>query len=205
MPARTRDKRKRRRARTRHAAQIRTSDSPNLLPCVLWDLSDKGARIAAAYSNKLPAVFKLLQAGQEDRICRIVWRKGSMVGVRFLEQGEHGEELAAAPTQPSYWTKAAGPTAATQTVSLPSWYVVPVQRKANAGGHAVSITAGILFIVLLMLTALLFIADEQSGAGIAWAGTVCQQANGLCAHSGLGAAASGLMALVYMTTKGMEL
>ena len=70
---------------TRRAALIKSSDNPKAIRCVLWDQSDSGARLAAPYANKLPPVFTLINANETARVCRIVWRKGPLVGVKFVE------------------------------------------------------------------------------------------------------------------------
>ena len=70
------------------------------LVCVLWDISEGGARLALAAPDKLPEQFSLL-ALRGDRIgvrCRVIWRSPEQVGLQFLEdaapilrvvQGQH--------------------------------------------------------------------------------------------------------------------
>ncbi len=57
-----------------------------LAPCVVWDLSRNGARLAiAAKSADLPTKFSLLLRGEDvRRECQIVWTGGRFVGVKFV-------------------------------------------------------------------------------------------------------------------------
>jgi hypothetical protein len=77
------------RRRLRHAAWISFGQSPKLIPCVLWDVSDRGARIAAAHSKILPDrfVLNLTSDGKDQRLCRIIWRRPPQVGVQFIRAG----------------------------------------------------------------------------------------------------------------------
>ena len=77
-----------RRKATRRAAWI-TCGSSELIPCVIWDFSEKGARITAAQLNLLPDYFTLILSRDqsERRTCRVVWREGYFAGVSFLTEG----------------------------------------------------------------------------------------------------------------------
>jgi hypothetical protein len=57
-----------------------------LIPCVVWDLSAKGARLAIAdKSGDLPTKFFLLLRGEDvRRKCQIVWTGARFVGVKFI-------------------------------------------------------------------------------------------------------------------------
>jgi hypothetical protein len=74
------------RTRTRRAAWIIHEASRAPIPCVLWDISDGGARITAAHSSTLPDAFTLLtsQDGEGSRRCRVVWRKMPHIGVEYM-------------------------------------------------------------------------------------------------------------------------
>jgi hypothetical protein len=51
--------------------------------CWLSDLSQTGARLAVAQAETIPEQFMLLLSGEMQRWCRVVWRTGQEVGVRF--------------------------------------------------------------------------------------------------------------------------
>jgi hypothetical protein len=60
------------------------------VPCVVWDFSPGGCRLAAPHATRLPKVFALAtspDAGPEF-FCRIVWQKGGYVGVKFVAASE---------------------------------------------------------------------------------------------------------------------
>src|SRR4051812_19894880 len=90
MPVRQRQQRKTPRKSMRYAAWIRTNDHSIPIPCVVWDMSEGGARLTGAQSDALPAVFTLIltKDGRSNRLCRVVWRKKPHVGVRFVETAE---------------------------------------------------------------------------------------------------------------------
>ena len=79
------EKRRSRRARARLAASIRIDDDSPDLPCVVWDLSDGGAKLAAARPLLLPERFMLLFSGNVQRRCQIMWRDEKFVGVKFVD------------------------------------------------------------------------------------------------------------------------
>ena len=61
------------------------SDMPPLV-CVLWDISEEGARLVIPSPDTLPDYFYLLMSRDErpGRRCRVVWRKGANVGLSFV-------------------------------------------------------------------------------------------------------------------------
>jgi hypothetical protein len=84
-------KRRERRKHSRHTvistSWIEVGDGNPPLVCVLWDISESGARLAIASPEKLPAEFSLF-ASRGSRIgvrCRIVWRTEDQIGLQFLE------------------------------------------------------------------------------------------------------------------------
>ena len=79
------EKRRSRRARARMAASIRIDDDGPDLPCVVWDLSDGGAKLAAGRPLLLPERFTLLFSGTVQRRCQIMWRDEKFVGVKFVD------------------------------------------------------------------------------------------------------------------------
>jgi hypothetical protein len=78
------------RKKARFAGRISYGASPTPIPCVLWDVSEGGARITAAHSNLLPDIFTLAlnQNGAAPRLCRVVWRKKPHMGIKFIEPSE---------------------------------------------------------------------------------------------------------------------
>jgi hypothetical protein len=201
MPERAHEKRKRRRVRTRHAAWIRNSPNAKLIPCVLWDQSDTGARIAAAHSNKLPDVFTLINDKEAaPRACRIVWRKGSAVGVQFIESIDEADAIAAAPSRKPQQAEPARPLFEGIKVSVGA---LQGESAPRSGLSIAGVALGLL-LLLVILTIVFFIAGQEGGTGNAWAAEVCQQADNMCRHPEFSGGASVLMALVYFAAKGME-
>ena len=60
-------------------------DIPPII-CVLWDISETGARLVIPSPESLPDQIYLLMARDErpGRPCRVMWRKGTDVGLEFL-------------------------------------------------------------------------------------------------------------------------
>jgi|SRR6516225_11002040 hypothetical protein len=63
--------------------------------CVIWNISDGGAKITIADSAQLPEEFTLFLSQHEPggSHCRIVWRSAGEVGVKFLTKSASMEEL----------------------------------------------------------------------------------------------------------------
>src|SRR5476649_2802337 len=76
------------RRQIRYRAWVSLGEPPQLHECMLEDISINGASIKLPPSVDLPKQFKLLlsQTGIPRRICEIIWRKESDVGVKFLEE-----------------------------------------------------------------------------------------------------------------------
>ncbi|MGB6536752.1 MAG: PilZ domain-containing protein [Xanthobacteraceae bacterium] len=70
-----------------YRAKILTSAKARAQACAIADISDRGARIVLESDQDLPQRFVLLLSphGGAGRICRLVWRRGLMVGVEFPE------------------------------------------------------------------------------------------------------------------------
>jgi len=83
MPGRQHEQRKSARKPKRQAAWISNDAGGCPIPCVLWDLSEGGARLAPARANVVPDVFTLLltRDGKSHRLCRVAWRKKPYIGV----------------------------------------------------------------------------------------------------------------------------
>jgi PilZ domain-containing protein len=160
MPQPHREKRRRRRVRTRRAAWINIDSNAKPVRCVLWDVSEDGARLAPAQAGKLPDVFTLIVDKTTAHRCRVMWRKDAQVGVRFL-RGAADENAPAAK-----------PQTAEPPRDLPAGFRSPVAAYA-LGDAAVPASPSISFfaagfvLVLIALTALFYLAGQQSEVGSA--------------------------------------
>jgi hypothetical protein len=78
------------RKKTRVPAWISYGGSTTPIPCVLWDVSEGGARITAAHSNMLPDAFVLImnRASDAHRFCQVVWRRKPHLGIKFIDPSE---------------------------------------------------------------------------------------------------------------------
>jgi len=173
------------------------------MPCVLWDRSDDGARIAAAHAGKLPATFTLSFDKSTHRPCRLVWRKGPLVGVQFIEPAEGDDEGEAAIVRKTA-PPPARPAPDIFALIAASRHQQPI-NAAKRDGTLVSRIAGAFLITLVAQAALLYSARHESEQGVVWASNICRQAGGLCHHPFIPFGASALMAIVYLAIKGMEL
>jgi hypothetical protein len=63
------------------------------IDCLVRDLSDTGARISVTQAVMLPQSFDLFLPHRDQTLhCRLSWRRGDEVGVRFCQEGEVVEE-----------------------------------------------------------------------------------------------------------------
>jgi hypothetical protein len=77
--------RKSKRRPSRYAARINLGDHCPPVRCVLWDISDGGARLTAARKvEDLPDRFSLLLNDTVERNCRVIWRNGRFLGIEFV-------------------------------------------------------------------------------------------------------------------------
>lgn len=79
------DNRKAKRRPMRRTAEVLfgANELPSL--CVIWDMSEGGARLAVARPLlNLPPRFTLLLEGKVQRKCEVVWTDARYVGVRFV-------------------------------------------------------------------------------------------------------------------------
>lgn len=68
----------------RTAELLLGANEPPVL-CVIWDMSETGARLAAARPLlNLPSRFALLLEGKVQRQCEVVWTDVRYVGVKFV-------------------------------------------------------------------------------------------------------------------------
>lgn len=87
MLARKRDHRKHRRQPMRRAASVVLRAQSTPIGCVIWDISDGGARLAVACPiGELPRTFSLLltKNASARRNCEVVWTDARFVGVKFI-------------------------------------------------------------------------------------------------------------------------
>src|SRR5262249_28900830 len=86
------------REKLRRSGWIFCAASATPIPCVVWDLSRTGARLAAARPELLPNGFKVrLGAAHPERYCRVVGGKGSALGVTFVSAAEAKQAADATP------------------------------------------------------------------------------------------------------------
>jgi hypothetical protein len=71
----------------RRAAEVVFGAHQAPVRCVIWDMSDGGARLAVAHPlADLPGTFTLVlyKDGSVQRNCEVVWTDARYVGVRFV-------------------------------------------------------------------------------------------------------------------------
>jgi hypothetical protein len=68
----------------RLAASLALDDSKTPIPCVIWDISDTGAKLAIVYTGPLPEQFTLVLSPTVHRRCKLQWRSIKFIGVTFL-------------------------------------------------------------------------------------------------------------------------
>jgi hypothetical protein len=81
-----RELRKKRRQPFHYRASIFLENDPVPRPCSIADISESGAKVTFEGADELPERFILLltRSGSTRRLCRMVWRDGSTVGVEFV-------------------------------------------------------------------------------------------------------------------------
>ena len=188
----------------RHAAWIRAGNDAKPMACVVWDQSDDGARIAAAHANKLPSEFTLVRDKLWSRLCRVVWRKGSLVGVQFIERTDEDTDTQAFAARRAPAPVPERPLPDIFAMIAATRYQPPI-RAAKRDGTVVSRIAAGFLIALVAQAMLLYAARHESQQGVRWAANLCGDAGGLCQHPLIPFGASALMAVVYFAVKGMEL
>jgi hypothetical protein len=88
MLARSREERKTVRRFTRRAATLAFGDQKPSVECVIWEISEGGARLAVALPlADLPNHFTLNLFKDESvqRKCEVVWMDKRFVGVKFTD------------------------------------------------------------------------------------------------------------------------
>jgi len=86
MATETSEKRCEKRQRVIRSASIVFDRGNCLLDCRIVDLSTTGARLDTSNSGLCPARFELDLREDRRRLCEVIWRRGTQLGVRFLER-----------------------------------------------------------------------------------------------------------------------
>jgi PilZ domain len=215
MQQHQREHRRSKRNPKRQAAWIAYGSNNIRLPCMIWDLSESGARLAAPRSKSLPNTFLLVfnRDGTARRGCRVAWRNDAQVGVQFVSPDELDED------SPRYPIKARQAPVAQRSpdsnhasgqyqradtfISLRS---VGVNDAAGTisrrSGTFFSSSAAVLLTLLASATLMFHWAGLRSEKQ-AWAHQVCDAASNFCEHPEMMAVASVLMGIVFLAARGM--
>jgi hypothetical protein len=207
-----REGRKTKRTHRRQAAWVVLDGGGNRFPCVVWDISEGGARIAAARANTLPDVFGLFltKDGKSRCFCRVAWRRGGQLGVQFVDELVANIDLdprpdwmrrRSAPSLPAA-KNAVQPNDAESIQLLLPWYRPQASPEGDGRPFRLSsIAFGMLFL-LAAATAVFFLAGTQDDAD--WALSVCTSAENFCQHPEWTAAAAIAMTVISLTVRAME-
>ncbi len=206
-----RELRKAKRIQRRQAAWVVLDGGCTQLPCVLWDISDGGARIAAARASALPDVFGLFLSkdGKSRRFCRVAWRRGGYLGVQFVDDMTANIDLDRRPA----WmrrkaadlpavARTAPPQEIDTTQLLLPGYGVGVALEEAPPAFRWSALARIMLYLLVVATAVFIVAGIQYDA--AWSVAVCSKAENFCRHPEWTGGAAIAMLLIYLAVSGME-
>jgi hypothetical protein len=206
-----RELRKAKRTQRRQAAWV-VLDGGARLPCVLWDISDAGARIAAARASVLPDVFGifLTKDGKARRFCRVAWRRGGQLGVQFIDDTIANIDLDPRPawmrSQPVPELPAA--TCSTELAEIDTialmmpGYGAQLTADSHPRAFRWSSLARVMAFALLAATALFVVAgmlDETE-----WAVSLCTSAENFCHHPEFTGAGAVAMLAIYLAISGME-
>ncbi len=204
-----RDGRGAKRTRRRNAAWIALGHGGTQIPCVLWDISDTGARLAAPRSKSLPIAFNLLlnKEGSARRVCRVVWRNDSQMGVQFVDgcDAEAVLESGALRRLPKVIVNESQPASTDAAALLLPGYGAQFLEKPARRGIRISSFAAVMLLMLAAATVLFFVAGMHSALDAPWALQVCDKAANFCRHPEWTGVAGGLMAVIYLAVKGMEI
>src|ERR1700681_2170318 len=207
-----RELRKAKRTPRRQAAWVVLDGGCNRLPCVLWDISEGGARIAAARASTLPDVFGLFltKDGKLRRFCHVAWRRRGQLGVHFVEEAVANIDLDPAPdwmrrrSAPSLPAakNAVQPNDAEAIQLLLPWCRPQAWPDDDGRPFRLSTIAFGMLFMLAAATALFFLAGTQDDAD--WALSVCTSAENFCQHPEWTAAAAIAMTVISFTLRAME-
>lgn len=204
-----RELRKTKRVNRRQAAWVVLDGGCTQLPCVLWDVSDGGARIAAARASALPDVFGLFLSkdGKSRRFCRVAWRRGGYLGVQFVDDASANIDL---DRRPAWMRRTPAALPAVATTAHPQESDAR-QLLLPGPGLAVeeipqafrwSVLARFMLYLLVAATAVFIVAGIATEA--AWSVAVCTKAENFCHHPEWTGGAAIAMLLIYLAVSGME-
>ena len=83
--SRRKNTRQSKRAPARRAAMIRIDADSLGIPCIVWDISPEGAKLAASRPRLVPEDFTLELSARVHRRCRRRWRSKRFVAARFVD------------------------------------------------------------------------------------------------------------------------
>jgi hypothetical protein len=200
-----RELRRAKRTRRRNAAWIGLGNGGTRIPCVLWDISESGARLAAPRCKGLPGAFNLLltKDGSARRRCRVVWRNDRQLGVEFVAAAAPDDDEDNLPRPATGERTPSGGDVATASLLLPG-YGPAFLEKPQRQGIRISIFAGCMLVMLVIATALFAVAGMQSALEAPWALQLCERAENFCQHPEWTGIAGALMAVVFLAVRGME-
>jgi hypothetical protein len=208
MHGRQRDLRRTQRKPKRQAAWISYGGTRTPIPCVI--------RLASARLNILPGLFtlNLTRVGKSSRLCRVVWRKKPHMGVRFVEPSSSDDTdldvISPAPWRNAGAARCSAPRAALLSDSARGSLFLQVRHSDIRSGpyrapnRPSSFAFGFL-VLLLVASAIFYVAGMQPGDGSSWADEVCDDAKNFCEHPEWSAIPAVLMGVVFLAVKGMEL
>ena len=89
------ERRKSRRHGVIHTAWVRTATDPLPAVCVLWDVSDGGARLSVAQPGALPDTITIALKRDDavGTVCRIAWRNRDQIGIEFVSNADPIRDL----------------------------------------------------------------------------------------------------------------
>jgi hypothetical protein len=203
-----RDLRRAKRSRRRNAAWIGLSSGGTRIPCVLWDISATGARLAAPRSKTLPIAFNLFlnKDGSAPRVCRVVWRNDSQLGVQFMHGSDAEDVLEAGALRqlPKVIVNESQPAPSDAAALLLPGYGPQFLDKPPQRGIPISSFAAAMLFMLVVATLVLITAGMQSALEVPWALQLCDRAGNFCQHPEWTGVAGALMAVIFLTVRGME-
>jgi hypothetical protein len=83
--SRRKDQRQGKRAPARVAALIRVDDNSLGIPCIVWDISHGGAKLAASRPGLVPEHFTLELSRTDHRRCQRRWRSKRFIATKFVD------------------------------------------------------------------------------------------------------------------------
>ena len=85
-----RERRKHVRQKVITTAWLRLADSTVPHVCVLWDVSERGARLSVTDMDVVPANLTLLleRNAPSGTPCRVVWRSADQIGLEFIDHSD---------------------------------------------------------------------------------------------------------------------